>query len=437
MTQRFPFRPGPASDLLERLILLRSVLVLALGIALGVAGPMLDLVLPWGWMSGILGLIAVMNLATYLRLRRRGLSDEREVFVQLLFDVGALSALLYWSGGSTNPFVSLYLVPLVIAATTLPGRYAWAMAAVTVTCYGLLFFFHVPLAGVHPPHDSAGFQLHLVGMWANFVLSAGVIAFFVARMAQAIRLRDAELAEHKELASRNERIVALGTLAAGAAHELGTPLSTMAVVLGEMRREYAHDSELAVDIATLTSQVDACKLTITRMVAAAGQARAEGGGAQPIDEFLQETLERWRLIRPAVSLTERLTGSAPAPRIVTEHTLRQAIVNLLNNAADASPADVELDCSWDRERLRLEIRDRGPGLSHEAEHRAGRGFFSTKPAGEGNGIGLLLARATLERLGGQLRLQARSGGGVSTLLDLPLRALTPEHPRGAAPGAAA
>jgi two-component system sensor histidine kinase RegB len=436
MTQGLPFRPSPARDLPERLILLRSVLVLALGVALGVARPALDLALPWGWMLGILGGLAVVSLATYLRLRRRGVSDEREVFFQLLFDVGALSALLYLSGGSTNPFVSLYLLPLVIAATTLPGRYAWAMAAITVTCYGLLFFFHVPLTGAHASHDGAGFELHLVGMWVNFVLSAGVIAFFVTRMARVIRLRDAELTRHKELALRNERIVALGTLAAGAAHELGTPLSTMAVVLGEMRKGCANDSELAADIATLTSQVEACKVTITRMVAAAGQARAEGGGAQPIDQFLQETLERWRLIRPAVSLTERLTGPAPAPYIVTEQTLRQAIVSLLNNAADASPADVELDCSWDRECLRLEIHDRGPGLTREAEHRVGRGFFSTKPAGEGNGIGLLLARATLERLGGQLRLQARSGGGVSTLLDLPLRALTPEQTSGAVPGAA-
>ena len=418
-------------------MLLRSVLVLAFIIALGVARLALDIALPLPWMLSVLLLLLAVNFLTFWRFRRRGEIHEHEVFLQLLVDVGALSALLYLSGGSTNPFVSLYLLPLVIAATTLPSGYALAMAGVTIICYALLFFFNVPLDATHAGHAGAGFQLHLVGMWANFVLSAAVIAFFVARMAQAIRQRDAELTRHKQRALRNERIVALGTLAAGAAHELGTPLSTMAVVLGEMRREYAHDPELAVDVATLTSQVDACKLTITRMVAAAGQARAEGGGAQPIDEFLQETLERWRLIRPAVSLTERLTGPAPAPRIVTEHTLRQAIVNLLNNAADASPADVELDCSWDRERLRLEIRDRGPGLSHEAEHRAGRGFFSTKPAGEGNGIGLLLARATLERLGGQLRLQARSGGGVSTLLDLPLRALTPEHPRGAAPEAAA
>jgi two-component system sensor histidine kinase RegB len=199
----------------------------------------------------------------------------------------------------------------------------------------------------------------------------------------------------------------------------------MAVVLGEMTQDHADKPELTRDLNTLRQQVDACKQTITRMVAAAGQARAEGGGAQAVDEFLRETLERWRLLRPSVTLAERLSGPAPAPTILTEQTLRQAIVNLLDNAADASPQSIELDCSWARDRLRLEIRDRGPGLSGEAEARAGNGFFSTKPRGDGNGIGLLLARATLERLGGHLRLERRAGGGVCTLLELPLGALAP------------
>jgi two-component system sensor histidine kinase RegB len=272
-------------------------------------------------------------------------------------------------------------------------------------------------------------------MWLNFLLSAVIIAFFIVRMAAAIRARDAELSLQKEEALRNERIVALGTLAAGAAHELGTPLSTMAVVLGEMKNDYADRPELARDISVLRSQVDACKSTITRMIAEAGQARAEGGGERPLNEFLHETLERWRLVRPGVALTENLAGPAPAPAVLTEQTLQQAIVNLLNNAADASPESVELEGSWDRNQLRLEIRDRGPGLSGEAERLAGRGFFSTKPAGEGNGIGLLLARATLERLGGRISLRPRTGGGVCTLLELPLRNLTPEQPPDLSTGA--
>ena len=415
----------PAAEHLRRLVLLRSVVLFAQAAAVLTVRFYLDVQLPWAWMLAILLALAVVNLLTWVRLQRNTAIGEREFFLQLMLDVLALSGLLYLSGGSTNPFVSLYLLPLVIAATTLPGRYAWGMTAATAGCYSLLFFSHHPLLPGLEAHADHGIGLHLTGMWLNFLLSAVIIAFFIARMAAAIRARDAELALQKEDALRNERIVALGTLAAGAAHELGTPLSTMAVVLGDMRSDYADKPELAGDISVLRSQVEACKSTITRMIAAAGQARAEGGGQQPVNEFLHETLEGWRMIRPGVSLTERLVGPAPAPAVLTEQTLRQAIVNLLNNAADVSPESVELDGSWDREQLRLEIRDRGPGLSREAERLAGHGFFSTKPAGEGNGIGLLLAKATLERLGGQVSLRPRAGGGVCTLLELPLRALTP------------
>jgi two-component system sensor histidine kinase RegB len=416
-------QPTPIAEHLKRLMLLRNVLACALVATVGAAASLLSVDLRWGAMAGVLLLLPTANLLAHLRLRHAAEIRDGELFAHLLIDVAVLSALLYLSAGSTNPFVSLYLLPLVIAATTLPPPYAWGMAAVTASCYGLLFFFNLPLAGMHSGHDEGGFHLHLVGMWVNFVLSAGFIAFFVARMAQAIRSRDAELARQEENALRNERIVALGTLAAGAAHELGTPLSTMAVILGEMTRDHADEPELARDLTTLRQQVDACKQTVTRMVAAAGQARAEGGGALAVDEFVRETLERWRLLRPSVTLAERLSGPAPAPSILTEQTLRQAIVSLLDNAADASPHSVELDCSWGGDRLRLEIRDRGPGLSGEAERRAGDGFFSTKPQGEGNGIGLLLARATLERLGGQLRLERRGGGGVCALLELPLGGL--------------
>ena len=410
------------TDQLQRLLLLRSALLMALGTAVAIAELYLSIALPWHAIAAVLIALGLVSLAVWFSLRRSRTVEPGEFFVHLLTDVGGLSVLLYLSGGSANPFVTLYLVPLVIAAIALPAAYVWAMALVAVSCYALLFYLYLPVPELHVAHN---FGLHLFGMWVNFLVSALIIAWLVARMAHAIRTRDAEIARQREDALRNERIVALGTLAAGAAHELGTPLSTMAVVLGEMAHDHARDAQLGRDIATLRIQVDACKHTITRMVAAAGQARAEGGGAQPVDQFLRETVERWRLIRPTVSVSERIAGAVPAPSIVTEQTLRQAIISLLNNAADASPHHVELDCSWDRDRLNLEIRDRGPGLSREAAAHAGRHFFSTKPAGQGNGIGLILARATLERLGGRVELKPREGGGACTLLELPLAGLTP------------
>jgi len=424
-TGQFDSQPASITEHFKRLVLLRGTLACALALTICICVLGFGIDLQWSLMAGVLLLLPSASLVARGRIRRGGQIREVELFAQLLLDVTVLSALLYLSGGSSNPFVSLYLLPLVIAATTLSPRYAWSVAIVTTSCYGLLFFFNLPLSGMHSSHSEASFHLHLVGMWVNFVLSAGLIAFFVTRMAQEIRSRDAELARQKETMLRNERVVALGALAAGAAHELGTPLSTMAVILGDMTKDYMDKPDLARDLSTLRRQVDTCKQTITHMVAAAGQARAEGGRAQPVDQFVRETLERWRLLRPSVTLTEQLSGPVPAPTILTEQTLRQAIYNLLNNAADASPKNIELDCSWERGQLRLEIRDRGPGLSSEAQINVGHGFFSTKPRGEGNGIGLLLARASLERLGGHLRLEGRPGGGACTMLELPLGELAP------------
>ena len=423
MDLRRALGPAPLSEHLQRLLWLRGVLLAVMAVALPLTARGFGIVLPWGWMLAVAGTATALTLHAASRLRRQIPVTERGLFLQLLVDVGALSALLYLSGGPSNPFVSLYLLPLVVAATTLPHRYAWALTALTVGCYAALFL--MPAIGPHAGHAAQQFGLHLGGMWVNFVLSAVIICVFVVRMAEAIRRRDALLAAHKEEALRNERIVALGTLAAGAAHELGTPLSTMAVLLREMAVALRDDVQHAGDIETLRRQVDACKDTITRLSAAAGQPRAEGGAAQPLDRFLLDTVDRWRMIRPTASLTARLDGARPAPSIVGEQTLQHAIVNLLNNAADASPDRVELVCDWDAERLHLEIRDRGHGLTPEARERAGRTLFTTKPQGAGSGIGLLLARATLERLGGRLNLSDRAGGGVITSLELPLRALAP------------
>jgi two-component system sensor histidine kinase RegB len=377
-------------------------------------------------MVALLLLLPAANVLTRLRHRVDERASDAELFLQLLFDVVVLSCLLYLSGGSANPFVSLYLLPLVVAAVTLRPGYAWALAGITVSCYGMLFFVHRPLQGLNEGHS--GFHLHLVGMWATFVLSAAVIAFFVTRMSAAIRLRDAKLARQKEEALRNERIVALATLAAGAAHELGTPLSTMAVLLSDLALDRPRDTALQENLKTLRAQVDVCKQSITHMVAAAGEVRAEGGGAQPLDRFLNETIEHWRRIRPAVSLEQHLIGEQPVPYILSEQTLRQAIVNLLDNAADASPDSVELECGWDRAQLHLEIRDRGPGIAREGLARAGRSLYTTKAPGHGTGMGLLLAKATLERLGGHLSLIQREGGGMRTLLELPLASLMSSAP---------
>jgi two-component system sensor histidine kinase RegB len=241
-------------------------------------------------------------------------------------------------------------------------------------------------------------------------------------MGISIRERDKDLALAREQALRNEQIIALGTLAAGAAHELGTPLATMAVVTGELQHEYAQNSEFQNNVRILRDQISHCKRTLTQLLADAGQARAEDVSGQAVDSFLRQVLDKWQLMRPSVKFTYHASGVEPPPQILNTQLLSQSILNLLNNAADASLKHIEVEVKWNHSELHLQILDYGEGLSGEAVQRAGQAFFTTKPRGQGFGIGLFLANANIERFGGSVRLMNREGqdGGACTEVILPL-----------------
>jgi two-component system sensor histidine kinase RegB len=409
---------SPLSKNLQRLFLLRNIALIAQCVTFALVHWVLEMQLPWTEMVAVAALLAALNLVTWVRLRRNWPVSSIEFFAQLLLDVFALSALLYFSGGSTNPFISLYLLPLTIAAAVLPWIYTWAMAAITISCYTLLLFYYVPLPHDHSEHTSE-FNLHVSGMWLAFVLSTVLIAWFVVKMGTSIRERDKDLALAREQALRNEQIIALGTLAAGAAHELGTPLATMAVVTGELQKEHPENSEFQHDVKILRDQIMHCKRILTQLLADVGQARAEDASGQAVDRFLQQVLDKWQLMRPMVKFSYRSSGVQPAPQILGAHLLSQSILNLLNNAADASLDRVEIESRWDQQELLLEILDYGKGLSEEAVQRAGQAFFTSKP-GQGFGIGLFLANANIERFGGSVSLTNREGGGARTQVRLPL-----------------
>ncbi|BCT66449.1 ATP-binding protein [Nitrosospira sp. NRS527] len=409
---------SPLSKNLQRLFLLRNIVIAAQCTTFALAYWVLNMQLPWAEMVAVTVMLAVLNLATWIRLRRKWPVSSIEFFAQLLVDVFALSALLYFSGGSTNPFISLYLLPLTIAAAALPWAYTWVMAAVTISCYTLMLFYYLPLPHDHEEHNSE-FNLHVSGMWLAFVLSTMLIAWFVVKMGISIRERDKDLALAREQALRNEQIIALGTLAAGAAHELGTPLATMAVVTGELQDEYKENREFQDNIRILRDQITQCKHTLTQLLADAGQARAEEGSGQAVDSFLRQVLDKWQLMRPSVQFTYHDSGVQPAPQILNTQLLSQSILNLLNNAADASLKHIEIEVSWNYQELHLQILDYGDGLTGEAVQRAGQPFFTSKASGQGFGIGLFLANANIERFGGRVRLTNRVGGAC-TQVTLPL-----------------
>jgi two-component system sensor histidine kinase RegB len=262
--------------------------------------------------------------------------------------------------------------------------------------------------------------MHVFGMWLGFVFSAGFVAVIIVGLAHSLRERDRKLAEAREQALQNERLVALGTLAAGAAHELGTPLGTMAILAAELEQEYTdpgHD-DLHRKLGILRKQIDRCKEALSVMSASAGAGRAESGHRMAVRKYLDAVLAEWRQQYPHASLTAQINDQVPDAMIVAERTLTQALLNVLNNAADASPDEVTLEADWSDAELTLTIADRGPGLREDIHDQLGKQPVTTKP--EGLGVGLYLAHATIKRLGGDLGVNNRKHGGTTVRITIPL-----------------
>lgn len=356
-----------------------------------------------------------LNLATIVLAPRSPPANDARLFCLLLLDMASLTGIAYFAGGATNPLISLYLLWIAAGAALLEGRWAALLAAAGIGGYSLVGFVH---ADVHLHDPQSALELHLVGMWVVFVFSAITICWSVVRLTAAVRLRDAQLAAAREAALRNERVVALGNLAAGAAHELGTPLTTMAVLAGEVRRAPGLPTSLQADLDLLQGQIGECKRIIGQLAAQAGDARADGASATTLDAWLERLVQRWHVQRPMVEPDLRSEGPRPGPRVVIDATFDQALLNLFNNAADASPGEVAIDARWQPDALELLVLDRGRGIPAARLPDLGREPFSTRV--EGFGMGLVLARAAIERSGGQLAFEARAGGGTTARVRLPL-----------------
>jgi len=400
----------PTRALLGRLLVLRGLLVA--GWAAGIAWLHwgLHITMPLLPMGTVLALLGAFALMTAWRLRLDAPATQMEFLAHLLVDLTAFAVLVFFSGGATNPFVSLMLVPIIIAAISLRPRWVWLLAAVAGGCYALLLFVYQPLAIADPV---AAYGMHLGGMWFNFLISAALIAFFITRMHAGLRARDGELSALRERQLRDERILALGTQAALAAHELATPLATIQTTAHELAREFANDPDIGADCRLLEKQAQACKHILTQLAA---RAQDQAPTAQPLDTWLGALIERWQVLRPDA----RLQLSLPSSRreFTPPDGLEQAILNVLNNAADAAPEPVDFSAVADADTLTIDIADRGSGFTPEQKSQAGRVLFSSK-AGRGWGMGLALTHATLERIGGSLTLAERAGGGTLARIKLP------------------
>jgi two-component system sensor histidine kinase RegB len=378
--------------------------------------------LPARPIAGVIGAMLLLNLLTWWRLSSSPQVSEAELFIQLLGDIATLTILFYLTGGYNNPLVWMYLLPLAIASVALRNRYVWLIAILVIACYSALVFVYLPLSHlhIHTTPDSR-LDIHLAGMWLGFVVSACILAFFVSRIGQNLREYDRMVADAREKALESERILALGSLATAAAHELGTPLATMAVLTHEMLAEKSTPVELHEDLKLLRKQVDHCKEILTSLTANVGETRAIDSKGIALDSFLEKTISHWHDHHPAITLTYSFDGDIPSPMIVADRTLGMALTNLIDNSADASPDRIEIHGTWKNNLLILHIRDFGSGLSPLIAGQVGTPFFSTKKSPDkGMGLGLYLARMILARFDGSVTLNNHPAGGTDTCIRLPL-----------------
>ena len=364
-----------------------------------------------GIASVIVGLI-VANLFTWRRSRHLDEAGNPEIFFQLLIDVSALTVLFYFSGGATNPFISMYLLPLAIGAVLLTQAWIWLLAVASVSAYSCLMWLYPSL---HIHNGDRAFNLHVFGMWISFVLSAALIAFFVVKMRAALRQRDQQLARAQEQAIKDEKLASLGALAASTAHEMGTPLGTMQLMIADLEENKISREEIDI----LLEQVSRCKEALAEMSTSAGGLHVEGDGMTDFNDFITGLLAGWRQSNPGVALDSEIQGNAGAGGVFAAKTVSRALVNLLDNAAEASPESVRVSAGWQRDEARIIIANCGKDLDPAIIDDIGSKPFSTKP--DGIGIGAFLAHEIIQRLGGTVKLINRPGGRLHTVITLPLK----------------
>lgn len=426
----------PTKENLQWLFILRNLMIAGESLIIIISVYGLKIPLKQENLWPIIAAIGALNVFTWLRLQTNTPISELEIFSQLSLDVLGLAILLYLTGGATNPIIWIFLLPLILTSIMLPHDYTWYMVILTTSLYTILIPFHSPLPEIEPRYAHSAiahemdlraedhfFNLHIFGMWFGFVFSAGLVAYFTVELAKTIRINERHLADARENALRDERIVALGTLAASAAHDMGTPLGTIAIIAHEIESEYPEHrfTELHEKMHILQNQVVRCKKALSLMSASAGELRAESGVLMPITEYLDEILNQWRAQQATVKLNIDIGQNLPSDaRIVAEQTLTHSLINILNNAAQVTPKDkgIELHLDAINNFIIIKIRDYGPGIPYEIIASLGKKPVSSKH--HGLGVGLFLTYTTITRLGGKIVVNNMETGGACFEIALPL-----------------
>ena len=375
------------------------------------------------WTLAPLFAILVSNVALARSYRTSAPFPEKTLGAIFTLDTFCLTIILGLTGGPMNPFSLLYLVQITLSAVVLNKFWTWTLGVLSTACFGLLFWLHAPLPILEAhQHTERGLSPHLTGMWLAFMIAAGLITFFTGKISDALRRREQEVLKLKDQVAKHERLASLVTLAAGAAHELGTPLGTIAVVARELER-YAlsgpTNEAVVGDARLIRSEVERCRLILERMSAQGAEPMGETPRQVAIRDLLNQVWDQFTNPQQGRIVIEAQPGVSV---IIPKQATIQSIAALIQNALDASSENqrVRVSASRSADHARISIEDHGCGMPETVLRRVGEPFFTTKEPGKGMGLGTFLVRTFAERLGGRISFDSIAGRGTTVTLELPV-----------------
>jgi two-component system sensor histidine kinase RegB len=376
--------------------------------------------LPLGWMAIPLAMTAGSNIIFH---RFMGVFSARSALGLLLaFDTVCLTVLLALSGGPANPFSLLFLVEITLSAVALSKPWTWTLGGLSIIGFGCLFWAHVRVPVFESHHDSRGFSIHLVGMWIAFVVGALLITVFIGKVSEALRRQEQDALQFQQRLAHHERLASIATLAAGAAHELGSPLATIAVASRELERygiEVNKDASIADDARLIRSEVERCSQILRQMSGRGGEPAGEIPTLIGLKEICQQVKDG--LASDKSHLID-IQVAEDARAVLPASAARQALLALVKNAVESNTDGqrVTLAAQCASGKICFTVQDAGCGMAPQTLSRVSEPFYTTKGPGRGLGLGTFIARLFAERLHGSLAFESEPGAGTRAILELPL-----------------
>lgn len=375
----------------------------------------LQIPLPLIPMFSVLGVISFISLISFYHYQSNLKISNYSLFFEMIFDVIALAAQFYFSGGISNPFISLFILQVIIGAILLEAIYAWFIALMTVICYITLHFNYQELQLHHSHINSSFFDLHLHGMLFSYIFSSFIILIFITKISKNLKERDLKISQLKQQALAKEQLVNMGLFTTGAAHELGTPLSKISIIISDLK-QVSNNLDLTSDLKIIESELEQCKQIVSKILSSSGKARFEKARAIRVEEFLDQLVKKWQNSRKPTNFICNFSEISNS-KIIFDDMLLQAFFNLLDNALNASPDFVLIEAKTRENFLIINIEDQGNGFKRETLDQIGKPNLSTKGS---SGIGIFLAINILQNFNANLKINNLKNGGARVIINIPL-----------------